>query len=179
MDHADKMNHVGLFGLFGFAIVACSGRVANESSEQVDPAQAAEYCQAIVNHYVACGNPRASGYCDSYIQCIEGVFRADVIANLTQCVQNLGCGQSDSSCVESISVSNTGAVFSDYKSACESRLAACESEFTSDQRFFCSEEELGATSDEYIQETEACLQQDCNSISGCMDLQSARHHCKG
>lgn len=178
MDHADKIKHGGLFGVFGLAIMACSGRVANESSEQVDPARAAEYCQAIVNHYAACGNPRASGYCDSYIPCIEGAFRADAMANLTQCVQNLSCDQSDSACSESISASNTGTVFSAYKSACESRLAACDSEFTG-EGFFCFEDELGAMSDEYIQETEACLEQDCNSIRGCMDLQSARHLCKG
>jgi len=175
---ADRMKYVKPFGVLGLAIMACSGRVADGSS--VDPAQAAAYCQATVNYYATCGHPLASGYCDSYIQCIQSIFRAEIIPDLIQCVQELPCGQSESACVESISTANIGAVFSEYKSACESRLAACESEFTTDdQHFFCFEDELGVSSDTYIQQTKSCLEKDCNSIRGCMEFLSARSHCKG
>ncbi|MGC4092967.1 MAG: hypothetical protein QM756_34790 [Polyangiaceae bacterium] len=155
---------------------ACSD--GGGAAQKVDPAAAAAYCDAIVTRENACGNAPDAAFCNTYVQCIEGVFRPEVVAGLTQCVKTLACTDNDDVCTEQASASNTGAVFASFKTACRARLTACESEFI-DDRFFCFEDELGAATDAIIQETQACLDRDCNSIRGCMDAVTAARRCKG
>lgn len=140
--------------------------------------QASAYCQALVERETRCGGAPPADHCDTYVQCVQSLFRADVMSELTRCTRELECTGASDSCGSALSASNSSATFGDYKSACRARQTECEPELTS-EGFFCFEKELGMANDEALEEFRACFGQSCDSIRGCMDAISYRYRCKG
>jgi hypothetical protein len=140
--------------------------------------QASEYCQALVEQETRCGDAPPANHCDTYAQCVQSLFRADVMSELTKCTRELQCADNSDTCGSALSAQSSSPTFGNYKNACRARQTECEPELTS-EGFFCFEDELGVATDQAIEEFRACLGKSCDSIRGCMDAISYRYRCKG
>jgi hypothetical protein len=97
-----------------------------------------------------------------------GVFRQDVVAALSDCYDSLACNVSDDTCTgEAVAVVTTTPTEDPHFQQCVSRHDTCDSGgggFSDDEcvlRFFLVQ---SAQLD-----FDACLQQDCSTISACLD----------
>lgn len=158
-------------------LAACSSGEPNAAGPATKE-QAMAYCQALVEHETSCGDAPPAGHCETYVQCVQGLFRADVMSELTKCTRELECADNSDTCGSAISAENSSPTFGNYKSACRARQTECEPELTS-EGFFCFADELGVATDQAIEEFRACLAKGCDAIRGCMDAISYRYRCKG
>ncbi len=131
-------------------------------------------CESHCDRSDRCADPSVSS--SPHAECVErcvaklgsaGVFRQDVLTALSGCVEALACNVSDDICTdEAVTVVTTTPTEDPHFLSCRSRHDACSggAGFSDDEcvlRFFL----VPSAQTEF----DACLQQDCAKISGCLD----------
>jgi hypothetical protein len=149
---------------------ACGG---GASTAPVDHATAEQYCQEDCDHQASCDGMIDAATCTSEcMSVVEGIFREDVLADVTECSTALACGADQYACFEDNCTPTS--THEAYESRCREVLAGCdvsaadiegECETTAMPRIGVGT--VCAVAPEVLDEMIACFDEDCEAIAAC------------
>ncbi|MGE0871104.1 MAG: hypothetical protein AB7P03_21245 [Kofleriaceae bacterium] len=157
-----------LFSTIGLGFAACSG---GSGTSAISETEAKSLCREWCEHEATC-TPSGDSIDECTGECvgdIVGWMRTDVVENLIECQDDLGCGGSDEGCANLCTPTSTHEAF---VKTCNKEMARCGGTLSD-----CMiTNELCWIAPAIVSDIADCLALDCAAVESCIDDVATLHN---